>query len=229
MDADDEYPDIYALQRLYDAATKNKALLCGGSVCGIDKEVCNDAKRIFKTEGFVQFSDYQFDFFFWRFIFKRSFIIENNILFPILRVYEDPIFLINALILGQQFYAIRESVYQYNGAHQVNAMHLEKVEDYLIGLTEVLNISCKYHLKNLHKLTWTRLEKEGCYYAEKYLYEKNKRIFSLLLQANNAIDRKLIDLDENYVLPALMSLLNAGSKYMKIRNMKLIKLLSHLF
>lgn len=72
MDADDGYPNIYSLEKLYLAARKNQALICGGSAKGINQSGYN--KRVFEKEGFVWFSDYQFDFLFQRFIFKRSFL-----------------------------------------------------------------------------------------------------------------------------------------------------------
>ena len=160
---------------------------------------------------------------FWRYLFKRSFLVDNDIQFPALRVYEDPLFLINALIKAEKFYAIKDTVYLYNGSHQSQSMSPEKVEDYLKGLTAELEISSRYKLPKLHKLAFDRLEKEGCYYAEQYLYSENKKILRLLLNANSAVDKELIGIDDDYILPAIVSLWRAGSNYIKIRNFKPIQ------
>ena len=228
MDADDCYPNIYALERLYVAAKKNKALVCGGSAQRADVDLDHDVKRTFDSNGFIYFTDYQFDFLFARFIFQRSFIINHNIRFPNLRVYEDPIFLIKALIKSEKFFAINEYVYLYNGAHQVQTMSLEKTKDYLKGLTEELTISAEYRLSELHRVAFERLEKEASFFAEQYLYSGDLKVLSLYLNANSAIDKKLIDIDQDYVLPAIVSLWEAGNKYMKIRNQKIVQWVLHL-
>lgn len=227
MDADDYYPNIYALEKLYVAAKTNKALVCGGSAQRQDDSWWHDTKRTFESRGFIYFNDYQFDFLFSRFIFSRSFIVKYNIRFPNLRIYEDPIFLTKALIKAEKFFAINDYVYLYNGAHQVQSMSLEKTKDYLKGLTEALYISAEYHLSDLHRIIFERLEKEASYYAEQYLYSGDLEILSLLLNANSAIDKNLININQNYVLPVLVSLWGAGNKYMKIRNQKIVQWLLH--
>lgn len=228
MDADDKYVDIYALEKLYMAAEENNALICGGSAHINGAELNSDNKRAFKTNGFIKFSDYQFDFLIGRFIYSRSLINNKNIRFPNLRVYEDPLFLVKALIAAGQFYALSEDIYFYDGSHQSQTMNSEKTKDYLKGIIEELNISSQYGLASLHKTVFERLEKEACYYSEKYLYSDDSQLLCLLLDANNAIDKELIGLDKNYVLPAITSLWNAGKNYMKLRNKKSIKFILNL-
>jgi len=228
MDADDSYPNVYTLENLYTAAIENKALVCGGSAQSVDTKLDSDGKRVFQSNGYIRFEDYQFDFLFARFIFKRCFVNTYNIKFPNLRVYEDPIFLIKALIHADKFYAINEYVYLCSGSHQVHNMNLEKTKDYLIGVTEELRISSKYQLGELHRIAFERLEKEAGYYVEQHLYSGDIELLSLLLNANSAIDRKLIGLDQDYVLPTIISLWNAGNNYMKLRNLKLVQWILHL-
>lgn len=219
MDADDFYPNIFVLEKLYLAAKKNQALICGGSVQGIGK---ND-RRTFAIEGYIEFSEYQFDYLFTRFIFKRSFLNDRNIVFPDLRVYEDPIFLAKALIEAKKFFAIKEEVYSYTGSHQTQTMNLEKIKDYIIGITQSLYISSANRLDRLHRDTFERLDQEVCYYAEKYLYEGDEEILNLLLKADAAINRELIGIDENYHLPTIISMWNVASRYMWLRNIKPVK------
>ena len=228
MDADDSYPNIYALERLYMAAKENNALICGGSAQRAGVDFDHDGKRIFDVDGFVCFADYQFDFLFQRFIFQRSFAMDHTIRFPDLRVYEDPIFLVNALIKSEKFFAIHDCVYRYSGAHQTQTMSQEKAKDYLKGLTEELTISAEHHLPELHRAAFERLEKEASYFAEQYLYSDNLEMLNLLLNANGAIDKSLIGLDQDYVLPAIVSLWKAGTKYMKMRNQKIVQMMLHL-
>ena len=225
MDADDAYPNNCALEHLYSAAFNNEAIICGGSAVFENSDV-NDEKRKFLTEGFISFEDYQFDYLFVRYIFKRKFLINNEIYFPNYRVYEDPVFLVKAMVKATKFYAINTDVYLYTGAHQSMNMNIDKTKDFLKALIEELQITAHYNLSNLHKLTFERLENEACFYAEKYLYEGDKEIFNLVLQANNAVDKALINLDSNYIIRSISDLWKAGQKYMKIRNLKIVRLLS---
>lgn len=225
MDADDAYPSNCALEHLYSAAFNNEAIICGGSAVFENSDV-NDEKRKFLTEGFVSFEDYQFDYLFVRYIFKRKFLIDNEIYFPNYRVYEDPVFLVKAMVKATKFYAINTEVYLYTGAHQSMNMNINKTIDFLKALIEELQITAHYNLSNLHKLTFERLENEACFYAEKYLYEGDKEIFNLVLQANNAVDKGLINLDANYIIRSISDLWKAGQKYMKIRNSKIVRFLS---
>lgn len=225
MDADDAYPNNCALEHLYSAAFNNEAIICGGSAVFENSDV-NDEKRKFLTEGFVSFEDYQFDYLFVRYIFKRKFLIDNEIYFPNYRVYEDPVFLVKAMVKATKFYAIHTDVYLYTGAHQSMNMNINKTIDFLKALIEELQITAHYNLSNLHKLTFERLENEACFYAEKYLYEGDKEIFNLVLQANNAVDKGLINLDSDYIIRSISDLWKAGQKYMKIRNLKIVRLLS---
>ena len=182
-----------------------------------------------KKEGFVWFSDYQFDFLFQRFIFKRSFLEDKNIAFPDLKIYEDPIFLSKALVEAEKFFAIMEEVYLYTGSHQISTINLEKTKDYLRGITQSLHLSSIHQLAGLHRETVERLEKEACYYAEKYLYDGDQELLYLLLDANAAINRELIGINDTYVLSAVISMWNAANKYMTLRNVKLIKIIKNCY
>ena len=229
IDSDDEYPSKNVLELLYDAAVKNEANICGGSVVQkTETGISYNEKRIFSKEGFIKFKDYQFDFLYVRFIYKRTFIIKNNIKFSNLRIYEDPLFLVQAMIFAENFYAIKENVYLYSGPHQINNMDTTKIHDYLIGITKELELSSKYSLAKLHNIVWQRLENDASYYAENILYEGDKKTLQLVLLANAAINRKLLNISDEYILPILVSLLTTSVKYMKIRNIRIVRCFLHL-
>lgn len=225
MDADDFYPNNYALEKLYTAATKHQMNICGGSAKFDNSEISRDEKRVFRNEKTIQFSDYQFDFLFCRFIYLRSFLLKNQIEFPNLRVYEDPVFLLKAMISAKEFYAITDEVYQYTGVHQSRSMTALKTKDYIKGLTESLRITADYKLEELHRTTFKRLEQEVCHYAGRFLYSEDDEVFRLMIIANAAIDRELIGLESDYILPGLLEVWRAGCKYMKLRNVQILKIM----
>ena len=82
LDVDDKYADNNTLELLYNKAKENDAVICGGSLASVESELSQNDKRVFKVEGFMNFKEYQFDFGFTRFIYKREFLQTNNICFP---------------------------------------------------------------------------------------------------------------------------------------------------
>lgn len=229
IDADDFYPNNYALERLFEVATQQRMNICGGSVKSDSIDKPCDEKMVFRNEGTIQFSDFQFDFLFFRFIYLRRFLLENQIEFPNFRVYEDPVFLLKAMISAGEFYVIPDEVYQYSGSHQSRSMTIIKIKDYIKGVTEALSITADYQLKELHRMTFKRLEQEVCYYAGTYLYTEEDEIFRLMIAANAAIEREMIGLEHDYVLPGLLEVWRASYKYMKLRNMTIFKVIRKIF
>lgn len=228
MDADDHYPDRHVLEKLYYAAVKNRAQICGGSVRWEGADPAWNQKNHFLKEGYRFFEEEPMDFLFWRFLFQRSFLEKQKIRFPDLKVYEDPVFLAEAMIAAQKYYVIIEEVYVYSGPHQVHGMNREKVKDYLTGITRELKLSADYGLKKLHRMVFERLEKEAGYYAEQILYLDEGEIFRLLLDADAAIDKALIGVDMSYMLPAIRDVWKGAGKVYRMRNRNIFCLLLHL-
>ena len=100
MDSDDMYPENKTLSTIYVKTTENNALICGGSVNQIkDDKLITDTSIFeegysFRQEGFVDYKDYQFDYGYWRFIYNRNFLIENQIYFTNYKRYQDPPFFV---------------------------------------------------------------------------------------------------------------------------------------
>lgn len=219
IDADDQYPSNETLRLLYEKADRHHVNICGGNVRYNDGE-----KDIllypFFCEGIKKFEEYQIDSFFVRYLYNTNFLKENEIYFPKYRVYEDPVFLAHAMICSGEFYAITESTYIYSGPHQSQEMNLKKTKDFLRGINDNLLISSKYNLEILHQNTFERVEKQANYYAEKLLITKSSDIelMRLLIQVNNVIDIKLlqnnqVEINNDYVLPALITLWETSKKY----------------
>ena len=80
IDSDDLYPSVHTLQMMYEAAEKNQALICGGSLNKLngDNLITDSAlfepEYTFKQNGFINYADYQFDYGYWRFLYRRDFL-----------------------------------------------------------------------------------------------------------------------------------------------------------
>ncbi|MCU6760828.1 General stress protein A [uncultured Roseburia sp.] len=196
MDPDDYYPENNILELLYTKAKGHQVLICGGSLC----EDHNDGKWIRKTfdglyqkytfhrEELIAYDDYQFDFGFYRFIYNRDFLIENEIFFPPYIRFQDPPFFVKAMILARQFYAVPDYTYCYRYGHQNLVWSEKRTADLIRGHIDILKLSAVNHLKNLHLLTLYRL----CVISQKILDEgvksKSRLIIKLLKQADAQVN-----------------------------------------
>ena len=109
MDSDDFYYNEHVLQLLVDKAEAYAVKICGGCSCQWNHEemkkkyLGSDDKNMFSKEEVVQYSDYQNPYGFWRFIFDRELLTENDIYFPLYSRYEDPGFFIRAMDAAKEF------------------------------------------------------------------------------------------------------------------------------
>lgn len=124
--------------------------------------------------------EYGLPWYFWKNLFKRKFLMENNIDFPQYRKGEDPVFMAKAItktkfiyFLPIDFYAYR---YRYeNNPYKTNDHKSEK--DYIKHFRDVLEIFGNY---NYHKINLT---------YEKYMYQfliDQKYVFS-----SNSLEKNL--------------------------------------
>ena len=83
IDADDWYPNELVLEKMYNKAVENEALICGGSISAYT----NDGKTIipplsyynFTQEGFISYSNYQLEYGYTRYIYNLEFLKKNSI------------------------------------------------------------------------------------------------------------------------------------------------------
>ena len=121
MDADDCYPEAGTLEKLYCAAAAHGVAICGGSFSALwpDGTVVTRFRRrryggyTFARDGLWQYRDYQFDFGYHRFVYRRSFLLENDLFFPDYLRYQDPPFFVRAMTAAGCFYALHDVTYRY--------------------------------------------------------------------------------------------------------------------
>ena len=166
LDADDCYPQANTLKKLYNKAYENDALICGGSfshfsssgeiITNFDPEMFSG--YTFKEEGWIEYRDYQFDYGYHRFLYRREMLIQDGIFFPPLKRFQDPPFFVRAMIRAVRFYAIPEVTYRYTLNDKIAAIQTnkEKTRDLLIGLSMNLTLAQENDLRKLFELTVKR-------------------------------------------------------------------------
>lgn len=196
MDPDDYYPSETSLTELYHPAKNHHALVCGGGLITVfenGRTIPAFGKGAFREEGFIKYREYQYPYFFQRFLFERDLLIQNNIVFPDYIRFQDVPFFIKAMIAAQRFYAIHSYVYCHREKYKKLFYTEENLTDILKALKDCLEISKNHDLHVLHALL-TEIIYKDAYPFSKYLSADNKPFRDAFMSALNAIDYGLLDL-----------------------------------
>ncbi len=154
MDSDDYYADISVLEHMYNAAIQNNVDICGGTIellwDGVRQPLKhNYANTAFENNGIIEYRDFQESYYHPRYIFRKDLLERNNIRYPDYKVYEDPPFLVHAMLAAGSFYALKESVYVYRCGHKIRKYTLRNTIDRLKGIKEVLMVAKEHNLTRL--------------------------------------------------------------------------------
>ena len=201
MDPDDYYPAEGILKKLYDTAIERNVKICGGSFSkNHNGEIKTQFVGIYKNYTFLEdkywnYSDYQFDYGYHRFIYDRDMLLHNEIFFPPYIRFQDPPFFVKAMITAGQFYAIKDVVYCYRVGHQNLDWNEKRTNHVLHGLCDILEMSRENKLEKLHTLTISRLVTDYKTPIKKNI--RCKSIQNLLKNAQSLLDYSLLD-DKKY-------------------------------
>lgn len=203
MDPDDFYPTQNTLMNMYLAAVNNNVLISGGSLLQLKgEEIINDPTQFesgytFKKEGLVSYSDYQFDYGYWRFLYNSKFLKDNQIYFPDYRRQQDPPFMVKAFGLAKTFYALVEPTYVYRLSHKSVEWNERKSHDLFCGVYDVIQYSIEFGLFDLYKNVMNRMNcwtyRTACASMLKYSSVKNQVLKLLELQKSTPWFNELED------------------------------------
>ncbi len=171
MDADDYYPESTTLYKLYYAAVEHHVMICGGSFSSFKKE--KEYRTVFdqdmywgytfEQDGEIEYSDYQFDYGYHRFIYNRQFLVENDLFFPPYLRFQDPPFFVAAMIAAKKFYAICDITYRYRKSDAAKTIisNKNKIRDSILGYTDVLRLAKQHSMDKLYCLSIKRCYREN--------------------------------------------------------------------
>lgn len=163
LDPDDRIAAPEVLELLYTKAEEHGVSICGGSLSRIygdqvDARVLPGLeKQHFTEEGLVNYADYQFHYGFYRFLYKRSLLVENGISFPALRRYQDPPFMVRAMLAAGKFYAVPQVTYTYRKEHRPLPWKAGQTRDLFAGLAEVWQLAQEQQLLELQQAVHANL------------------------------------------------------------------------
>ena len=146
MDPDDKYPDDDVLADLVRGAEENGVDVCGGSMVAIDGSGL-EHEFTFGEDKEVNFADYQFEYGYVRFIFRRSLLKSAGAAFPPLKRFQDVPFFVEAMHAAGRFYALRRAVYSlrtHGDSIDWAADECAKGRDNAMGLAMVYGMAVRY-------------------------------------------------------------------------------------
>ncbi|NEG54850.1 glycosyltransferase family 2 protein [Bifidobacterium platyrrhinorum] len=203
-DPDDAFANNDSLATLLSAAEAHDDIQAVGGSFAIRDESSGAIKTDFSDDpllwGYtlppdtdvVEYSDYQFDYGFHRFMFRTEFLRSHDELrFPAYTRYQDPPFLVAALTTAGRFVAVHDVVYLYSLGHQAINWTDAKKLGVLNGIADELRASGQHRFAKLHDLAVRRLEKEyaGLYW---WMLDENPDILAVAAQLNSFIQIDLL-------------------------------------
>ncbi len=200
LDADDFYPEDTTLLRLYETAREKDAAICGGSLATCTGEGPWQTEygfpydgNVFREEGYMEYADYQYDFAYYRFLYRRDLL--QGVHFPDLLRFQDVPFFVEAMIKAGRFYALKEPTYVYRLGHKSVEWTWQKARDLLRGLRMVLSLAKRMeyqHLYHIAYLQYRDYEQQGVFLRGMRDGEHPHRVFLSWLRLIHGMDRDML-------------------------------------
>lgn len=197
MDADDFYPDTDILEYLYETALRQVANICGGSFCSYRNGVYtfNGFRKgmVFNKDGWINSKEFPTFTGYWRFLFRKSFLFENNIVFPDYLRGQDCPFFVNALSKAEKIYCLKKVTYCYRKEHKVVKFDLKKAVDFIQTIKDCLIIAKENGLNRIYEALVDELNGEPTalmyHFAREGSLEMRRLIHDINLLVSDNNDR----------------------------------------
>ena len=149
LDSDDYYYENNALQKMVIACECNDVQICGSYRIENRNGTYTPTNFLrqwgdISQDGIVvEFIDYQNDFFYQSYIYKRNLIVNNKLSFPPYRRYQDPPFLLRAMDNAKKFCIIPIILHCYRKGHQNYSENGRYISHILKGIKDNLILADK--------------------------------------------------------------------------------------
>lgn len=201
IDSDDLYPNKFTLELMFNKAIHNKVLICGGGMKTFIQynktiKLLNQTNIFFPNNSIINYYNYQYDYYYQRFIYNKNFIKKNKLYFPNYLRYQDPPFFIKTMYLAKKFYALKNITYLYRAGNKTVLTDERRIFDFFRGIKDCLLFSKSMHLYKLYYKELSHLNEIGIINKiKKFLNSKNLK--DIISQVINSIDYDLLR-KENY-------------------------------
>lgn len=208
MDPDDYYPESYILENMFRAGKENNAQIVGGSLLVYDEERAKEIKKLlypecFKKSGYINYSEFQYDYGFQRFIYSADLIRNKKIIFPAYKRFQDPPFMIKAMIAAGQFYAIPQYVYAYRWSQKFSKWDKERAVHLASALRDNIVDAVRNELWDLFDLTLSRIQADFKTVFIEHASDQLSAILDEIMRMSIDATRKRFRLSHRHERPAV--------------------------
>lgn len=193
LDVDDYFMSDNALEEMYRQAVSQGVSICGGQFyqdfegkiqkVSVYGDLWNDTQH----GRLLEYLDYQQDFYFSNYLYSRRMLLDQNIVFPIYRQFEDPPFCVKALFAARQIYITDIPFYCYRVGYKERSYNEQMALDQMKGMTDNLHFSRKNGLKRLHRITYYRIINSCRRELKSYCQKRNRSFVELLEETERSI------------------------------------------
>lgn len=199
LDADDWYMDEFALSKLVGAADETGCKVAAGymQVYENNQFVVRPFLRDLGLKAYgrtvINFYDYQNDFFYVQYIISRELLASRGILFPDLRRYQDPPFLLQVLIAAEQVCVCAVEFYCNRIGHQDFYQIGRRIDDILSGVL----------------LTMQLAKENKCYMLQHRIIDRLNNDFFWFIRKNFTLSilEKLLEIDKLKIVDEIIKAL----------------------
>ena len=201
MDADDYYLDTSCLRKMIEVCEKTDIPICGSYRMIVkDKEVYSDGVWRKEFEGILeakkfQYIDYQYDYNYQSYIFKKNFLDEHLLRFPDLRRYQDPPFFMKAMWYASEFMVLPIEMYAYRARTVPMKYSFRQANDTLKGILHNLKFAKENNLWILYDNCVKRLNHDFYNVLMETITNGNLIALKYLIEISECLEEKASESD----------------------------------
>jgi len=195
LDADDFWYDEFVLEKMVTAADEKSCNVTGAfwghykdrmyERAGLHQEYFDE-----KTAGrWIDFKEEQNCFNYWSYLFKRDFLINNNLFFPPYYRFQDPPFLTETLARACSYYVIPVDWYCYRIEYKDTFLRLNRITDFMKGVLDVMEMAERYCLQKLYEEMFSQMNMVTPYII-KGIMNGDMELMALLCRINEHAPHK---------------------------------------
>ena len=216
LDADDMYIDNKALERMYDVGSKNNADMVAANLerTNLKGDLLGNFNygagnyAYFSEEGIISPKEYGIPWAFYKNIYKRTFLNENNIRFPPFKRGVDPVFLAKVLVNVSEIYTVPLNLYGYN--YSIGGGFNNKLFDYDFKKNHLIAFKCVFDILNnagFDEIVY-KFKKELITYLTNFGNENDMELFNLVHEVYGEDEHYFEDYYDEFMLYKVNLLLN---------------------
>lgn len=228
LDADDRLIDDTALEKMYSAAESDDCDVCGAFVSEqLDERIIPYSRFRNLSIDYceyvdVSYEEFQDDYYYQGFIYKKNYLIKNGFEFPNLRRNQDPPFFVKTMFYANRIRIINTEYYLHLIGHKVVTHNTRSICDSFKGFLMDIEFADKNALEDLLEKSFFRINRTFLYLWKGILDKECPEFWNLVLQAENIAVKHGLHVDVLGYLPFLHKRNDCYDEYMtevKLRNL----------